>query len=65
MNAFLFFVMLFCEKVSFPAITTVDVSLITPGNSTSFLLDLWKICILFLQHHLKFYVLNPSLSPQG
>ena len=47
MNTFLFCVMLFCEKVSFPAITTVDFSLITPGNSTSFVIDLWKICILF------------------
>ena len=33
--------------------------LITPGNSTSFLTNLWKFCLLFLRQPQKFHVLNP------
>ena len=33
--------------------------LITPGNSTSFLTNLWKFRLLFLRYPQKFHVLNP------
>ena len=35
--------------------------LITPGNSTSFLTNLWRFCILFLRYPEKFHILNSLL----
>ena len=36
---------------------------ITPGNSMSFIINTWKICLLFLQYPWKFHILNPFPPP--
>ena len=46
-------------KTKTPGNSTWFFFLVTPGNSTSFLINLWKFHMLFLWYPWKFHIFNP------
>ena len=51
------------ETTKTPGEIPHDFFLITPGNSTLFLINTWKFHLLFLQYPWKFHILNSPRPP--